>query len=200
MNNSTTTKTSEWPKLTERLDWAIDSTRAYALNGPASALLKHICYRAGTKGGCFQSQDHMAADCGIDRKTAQRAIQTLIDHGLITRAKRWGAASRITPTFVVVGVVVDVVDDSICTTESQMVYQKVPSFVPESPISCTTESQDNPTLTRSETKGLTTRRGRPSASLQPTPAGEDKAEAVEPPTPAKVKTMEPPPQSPPGSY
>ena len=73
-----------WPSLLDRHDLADHLTIEHSLSRPESAVLRRILYRAGAESRqCTESQVHMAAKLGFDRKTINRAIIGLVKAKLI---------------------------------------------------------------------------------------------------------------------
>ena len=71
------------PALEHRLKWATAQADRIGATGMETTVLRHIAMRDSGH-GCWQSQSRIAAEIRFDRKSVNRAIQTLSAAGLIT--------------------------------------------------------------------------------------------------------------------
>ena len=70
----------------------------YGLDVYAFRVYARLARRAGTNNSAYESVANMADACGMSERRLQEALQTLVDHGLVTREERRGKTTLYTLT------------------------------------------------------------------------------------------------------
>lgn len=82
-----------WPHPAKRHEWAVERTILHGLSPTESAILKHVCHRAGAtmQGGvvigCIQPRARIALETGMSRRAVIRAMNCLSKLRLIATRK-----------------------------------------------------------------------------------------------------------------
>ena len=70
--------------------WAYRMGKEHGLSVTERAVLRHVAYRAGTPTGeCYETQENMADEIGVSRRSVLRALELLCHLSLLSKHPRF---------------------------------------------------------------------------------------------------------------
>ena len=72
-----------WPSIIERDRWVDLAVDLHQLTANQTAVLRRVCFRAGSESGCTESQGNMGKYLRLGRRTVQRCLDQLLNLGVV---------------------------------------------------------------------------------------------------------------------